>query len=131
LPRYAKRTDRNHAEIRDGLRSLGYDVFDLSDVGGGVPDLVVNRTDFQLPPIFLEIKDSKQPPSKRRLTAAESNWVRYCGEITHTVTTIEEAVQVIKSIDQPNQNSTIPTGALPDPSPSIPPKKGRSHPIKV
>ena len=41
--RYAKRTDTNHAEVRDNLRALGFDVIDLSKAGQGVPDLLVSR----------------------------------------------------------------------------------------
>jgi hypothetical protein len=94
--RHAKRTDRNHAEIRAGLRKLGYDVLDLSDVGGGVPDLCVNSECFYMPPCFLEVKDPKKPPSARKLTTSEEKWVMYCGAITFVVTTLDEAVQSIK-----------------------------------
>jgi hypothetical protein len=95
VSRYARRTDSNHSSIRDGLRKAGYDVLDLSDCGNGVPDLVVSRKDFRLPPVFLEVKDGKKPPSQRRLTSAEETWNRYCGEITHTVTSLEEALEVL------------------------------------
>lgn len=40
-PRYAAKTDKNHAEIRDGLRKLGFSVIDTFQLGGGVPDMVV------------------------------------------------------------------------------------------
>ncbi len=39
--RRARRVDSNHAEIRDGLRQAGADVTDLSGIGGGIPDLIV------------------------------------------------------------------------------------------
>lgn len=42
MKRHGKR-DGNHAEIRDGLRQLGFLVADTGDVGGGFPDLVVAR----------------------------------------------------------------------------------------
>lgn len=41
MTRYARRVDRNHAAVRDGLRRLGYRVFDCSRLGGGFPDLLV------------------------------------------------------------------------------------------
>jgi hypothetical protein len=105
--RHAKRTDRNHQEVRDGLRNLGYDVLDLSDVGGGVPDLCVRDANHGVP-TFLEVKDGKKPPSQRRLTTAEETWNRYCGEITHTVTSLEEAISILtNTLD----TQKIPTGA--------------------
>ena len=39
--RRAARVDNNHGEIRDGLRKLGFSVFDSSGMGRGFPDLVV------------------------------------------------------------------------------------------
>ena len=40
LPRYAARRDTNHAQIRDGLRSCGFTVFDAGSVGSDLPDLI-------------------------------------------------------------------------------------------
>lgn len=89
--RYANRTDANHAAVRDGLRDKGYDVLDLSDVGNGIPDLCVAHP-FGLEPLFLEVKDGNKPPSARRLTQDEETWARYCGAITQTVLTLQEAL---------------------------------------
>lgn len=88
--RHAKRVDANHAEIRDGLRADGWDVLDLSDVGGGVPDLCVANPQGFLP-LFLEVKDGSKPPSARKLTDAETDWRVFCGAITETVLSMEEA----------------------------------------
>jgi len=101
--RYAKRTDANHAEIRDGLRAMGFDVLDLSDVGGGVPDLCVRAQDHGLP-VFLEVKDGKKPPSARELTDAEKKWLQYCGAITHTVTSLEDALEVLNDKESTGTN---------------------------
>lgn len=69
MPRTSgRRTDGNHAAIRDELRRLGLSVTDTSHVGGGFPDLVVS---LGLEVVFVEIKDPKQPPSKRVLTEKE------------------------------------------------------------
>lgn len=85
-----RRTDRNHSEIRDGLRSDGWDVLDLSGVGGGVPDLCVRDPEGRMP-LFLEVKDGDKPPSARELTKAEVQWQRFCGAITVTVLSLDEA----------------------------------------
>lgn len=95
--RHAKRVDANHAEIRDGLRADGWDVLDLSDCGNGIPDLCVGHP-FGFEPLFLEVKDGKKPPSARGLTAAEKNWQRFCGAITVTVLSLEEARKVCRIV---------------------------------
>jgi len=41
--RYRRRTDENQREIMQALRTLGFCVFDLSNVGRGCPDLLVGR----------------------------------------------------------------------------------------
>jgi hypothetical protein len=112
VTRHARRTDANHSDVRDGLRKAGYDVLDLSDCGNGVPDLVVSRKDFRLPPVFLEVKDGKKPPSARKLTEAEEKWLRYCGEITHTVTSLEEALEVLNEGQAPKEKKTNPNEPL-------------------
>ena len=56
LMSYAKKTDRNHAEIRDGLRQVGYTVVDTSRFGEGFPDLIVINKECSM--VFLtEVKD--------------------------------------------------------------------------
>ena len=92
--RHAKRVDANHAEIRDGLRALGYDVLDLSDVGGGIPDLCLRHPNHYAP-LFLEVKDGNKPPSARVLTESEREWFRYCGAITLMVLSLDEAIEVV------------------------------------
>lgn len=63
--RHAKRTDENHSSIRDGLRKLGYKVYDFSHVGGGVADLCVKITPTMS--VWVEVKAS----SKDKLTEKE------------------------------------------------------------
>jgi hypothetical protein len=95
--RHARRTDANHAHIRDGLRALGWDICDLSDVGGGVPDLVVRMPDHGFP-VFLEIKVlvGKRAPKPKKLTKEQELWLTYCGSITYTVTSLEEALAILE-----------------------------------
>lgn len=40
MRRVAAKVDANHAEIRDGLRQLGFSVADTARLGHGFPDLV-------------------------------------------------------------------------------------------
>jgi Holliday junction resolvase len=42
--RQRKRTDANHVLIKNALIESGFSVFDLKDVGGGLPDLLVSKS---------------------------------------------------------------------------------------
>lgn len=66
------RRDGNHRDLVRALRQIGASVQDLADVGGGCPDLLVGlagRT------VLLEVKDGNRPPSERRLTVPEEEWI--------------------------------------------------------
>jgi hypothetical protein len=80
MTRYAKRTDRNHQEIRNGLKEDGYLVDDLSGIGQGIPDLAVQSPRGWPPCLFLEVKDGTKPPSARRLTEAEERFMNLIGK---------------------------------------------------
>lgn len=95
MTRYAKKTDRNHSEIRDGLRKCGYLVLDTSGIGEGVLDLCVLISAKEQRSLWLEIKDPKKPPSARKLTDAEKIWFEYNGSISRVVETLDEALAVI------------------------------------
>ncbi len=78
--RHAKRTDANHAEIRDAFRAAGWGVKDTSGIGHGVPDLMVvspNGIGW-----MVEVKDGRKAPSARALTTEElamRAWLERCG----------------------------------------------------
>lgn len=40
---YKKRTDQNHILIKNALIEHGFSVYDLRNVGGGLPDLLVSK----------------------------------------------------------------------------------------
>ena len=63
-PKHTRR-DADHAEIRDGLRALGAEVWDTADLGGGVLDLVVF---WRGQVVFVEVK---APGKEGRLTAKQ------------------------------------------------------------
>lgn len=90
--RRAAKTDRNHLEIVAALRQIGCTVKSLASVGDGCPDLLVG---FDGQNFALEVKDSKQPPSKRRLTEDEERFHRdWRGQVA-VVTSVEEAIAVV------------------------------------
>jgi Holliday junction resolvase len=65
---YAKRTDANHAAIRDVLRQLQWLVFDTSAIGRGWPDLVALRGGQVR---FVEVKDGAKVKSQQKLKPAQ------------------------------------------------------------
>lgn len=96
--RRAARTDANHAEIRDGLRALGYVVTDYSGAGDGIFDLLVEIA----PGVggWLEVKDPSLPSSRRALTEREEKFWRTCWRFAAKVETVEEAVAKIKLMQE-------------------------------
>lgn len=92
--RHAKRTDGNHAEIRDELRRQGYEVFDFSSVGGGVADLAVKISPTMS--AWLELKKDK----KEKLTDREVIFKMLWFDCYRVVTTVDEAVAAIEQIKE-------------------------------
>jgi len=93
---HAGRVDGNQARIVAALRRLGCSVAITSQVGQGLPDLLVGymgRT------VLLEIKDGERPPSERKLTAAEAYWLAHWrGGPAAVVSSVEEAVQAVRGV---------------------------------
>ena len=91
--RRAARTDRNQPEIVAALRKVGASVISLAAVGDGVPDLLVG---FRRSTYLLEIKDGKQPPSKRELNEEQVDWhMDWIGGPCTVVNNVEEALAFI------------------------------------
>jgi len=90
--RHAKRVDSNHAQIRDELRALGYEVHDFSHVGGGVADLCVRTSPTMS--IWLEIKAT----NKDKLTDKEVIFKTLWADVYHIVTTTREAEDILLCI---------------------------------
>ena len=59
---YAKKVDKNHAEVRDGLRQLGYHVIDTSAVGKDFPDLLAVSKAGVI--VLLEVKQPGEYPTE-------------------------------------------------------------------
>jgi hypothetical protein len=88
--RHAKRTDENHASIRDGLRAQGYEVCDFSAVGGGVADLAVKISPTMS--VWLEVKRDK----KEKLTDEQVIFKMLWFDCYRVVTSVDEAVAAIE-----------------------------------
>ena len=78
---YGRRVDNNHAEIRDGLRMLGFVVWDTSQAGYGFPDLVVARGGV-VRAVEVKSKGGKLTEAETRFRDAFGDWVivAYCLE---------------------------------------------------
>jgi len=90
MTRRAARTDRNHAEIRDGLRACGVIVKDTSNVGGGFTDLVAAYRG------RVHLIEVKMPGEK--LTPAEEKFhgeFADCADCLHVVYSLEDALYAV------------------------------------
>jgi hypothetical protein len=94
MTRYARKVDANHAAIRDGLRALGWVVYDMSGAGDGLPDLGVSVAPGR--PHFLEIKDENKPPSATKLTKRQEEWHRFAWQMTSKVRNLAEAIAALE-----------------------------------
>ena len=85
--RRARRVDANQTEIVNALRDAGCTVEILSDVGRGVPDLLVG---LRCRNFLLEIKVPKAD-----LTDKEAEWHQRWRGLVHVVRSVEEAIDVV------------------------------------
>ena len=94
---WAKRTDQNHAEIRDAMRKAGAEVEDLSGSGKGMPDTLV-----WTPHTGLMLVEIKMP--KGTLTAPQ---VRFHARFpVHIVRTLEAALALVADPDHDSHDET-------------------------
>ena len=88
--RQASRKDRNHAEIKQAFRSMGASVADLSNVGGGCPDIMVG---FRGQNFLIEIKTEDG-----RISKTQSEWhAAWAGQVA-VVRSIDEAKALVSQI---------------------------------
>jgi len=92
MARRAARVDNNMDAIASCFRAAGFSVCSLAMVGGGVPDLLLG---FGGTNVLIEVKDSEQPLSKRRFTAAQKKWHAEWKGRAHVVETVEQALLLI------------------------------------
>lgn len=66
-----KKSDLNQQSIVDQLRKRYFSVAIISEVGGGIPDLIVGRGGKNL---LVEIKNPNRPPNTQKLTPDEQEF---------------------------------------------------------
>lgn len=96
MSRWARKVDKNHGEIRDELRRLGFSVADTHRVGGDFPDLVVANTsncfncDCEIPrTVLVEVKSGDEKPTTDQQTFLDE----WPGESV-VAYTIDDVIQV-------------------------------------
>lgn len=92
--RRAAKTDANQAEIVEALRKAGARVQPLHQVGQGVPDLLIG---FKGQTLLMECKDGSKPPSARKLTPDQQEWLdAWTGGAVWLVTCVDDALQALE-----------------------------------
>lgn len=90
--RRGKKPDRNHAEVRDGLKRIpGMVVRDTTQTGGPLDLLCAYRGRLR----FLEVKDGELPPSRHKLTNKEAEFIAAFPDWCAVVTSLREAMAVM------------------------------------
>jgi Holliday junction resolvase len=62
------RRDDNHRDIVATFRACHASVLDTASLGNGAPDLIIG---YNKQTVLVEVKDGSKPPSKRKLTLDE------------------------------------------------------------
>lgn len=94
-----KRSDTNQAAIVKRLREEGATVQLLSNVGGGVPDLLVG---YKGTNYLFEVKNITTSYGKTGLNNIQKEWhVNWSGQV-NVVTTIDEALTILLTNNKPN-----------------------------
>lgn len=83
------KVDANQPAIVKALRALGCSVQSLAAIGKGCPDLLVARNGRLT---LMEIKDGTKPPSQRRLTDDEIEWIQKWKSPVHIVEDVDDAI---------------------------------------
>lgn len=86
------RTDANHVKIVKALRDARCSVVSLAPLGSGVPDLLVARCGVMW---LIEVKDGTKPPSQRRLTPDQLEWISKWKAHVYVVESVGEALKVV------------------------------------
>lgn len=90
MPRRKARVDANQSEVVAAFRAAGATVQHLHMVGGGCPDILIGYRGHNY---LFEIKDGSKPPSRRKLTEAEQEFVDMWNGQVDIVESPEDALE--------------------------------------
>lgn len=91
----AKKIDGNQNQIVKELRKLGMSVCIISNMGKGIPDILVG---YKGKNYLFEIKDGNLPPSKKRLTVDEQEFHKSWRGQVRVIETSLQALEFIEVI---------------------------------
>lgn len=97
MPRYAARTDDNHAEVVKAFRKFGCSVADTHALGSGFPDLVVSKN---FKTALIEIKDGSKPLSARQLTTDEKKFRAAWQGLYFVVECLGDVIDVVRALEK-------------------------------
>ena len=90
-----KRSDSNQTKIVRELRKMGATVQYLSNVGGGVPDLLVGYKGLNY---LFEVKNLTTSYGKKGLNELQIQWhVNWSGQVA-TISNIDEALTILTKL---------------------------------
>lgn len=90
---YGAKKDANHNEIVDAFKKLGAPVMDLSSMGGGVPDLIV---ECQGVLHLVDVKNPKTGYGKRGLNKLQKKWAeQWNGGPVYLVYTLQDVENLV------------------------------------
>lgn len=82
MSRYAfARKDKNHNEIADAFRKLGYSVHDTSKLGDDFPDMIVGKFDINVLVEVKREKDSKLSEGQLKFFTDWKGWTVVCKNV--------------------------------------------------
>ncbi len=96
--RYAAKVDANQSKIVKALRDKGATVLITSQLKNAFDILVGYNGQLHI----VEIKDSEQPPSKRKLTKGELKCAQEFNKVGvayNVITSVEEALEMIEDLE--------------------------------
>jgi hypothetical protein len=91
--KYGAKKDANHNEVVEAFKALGADVLDTSNLGGGVPDLIIGcRNAWHL----VDVKNPNTGYGRRGLNKRQKEWaLAWKGGPVYLISTVEEAADLV------------------------------------
>jgi hypothetical protein len=87
--------DGNHDEVVEALEKHGAEIQSLAGVGYGCPDIVLS---YEGVTALVEIKDGSKPPSGRKLTDKEKEFVSRWKAPVYIVNSPGEAIELLRKL---------------------------------
>lgn len=93
--RVRARRDANHTDIVGTFRACGASVMDTASLGKGVPDAVIGYRGHN---VLVEIKDGSKPPSQRRLTPDEVEFMQTWRGKYVIIESVDDVIELLREL---------------------------------